>query len=146
MGGTQGAGVLDVEFGELLAELAEVVIVLDVLAPGFRLAGRHPAGAVGAVAPDLKFVIGAEPRGLAVFTNRSLTIFFGKSSGLHGGDGGNALNDLLAALPVGRVGCGLHGETIMTSAIDIIKLKKQNGCETEKTFLSCTHHQRHSKL
>ena len=124
MGGTQGAGVFDVEFGELLAEFPEGVIIVDVFTPEFGLAGWHPATAVGTIAPDLEFEIGAEPHGLAIFTNRSLTILFGKSSGLHGSDGDNARDDLLAALPGGRFGCGLHDEPMLSISIDIIKLKK----------------------
>lgn len=91
----------DVEFSELLAKQAISVVVVDVFPPGFHLVGWHPSGAIGTVAPDLKFVIGTEACGLAVFTNRPLAILFGKSSRLHGGDGGNALNDLFAALPSG---------------------------------------------
>lgn len=93
----------DVEFSELSAELPEGVVVVDVFAQGVCLTGSHPAGAVGTVAPDLQFIIGADPGGLAVFANRSLAILLGEGSGLHGGDGGNAVDDLLAALPGGRL-------------------------------------------
>jgi hypothetical protein len=53
LGGAQGERVLDVELGELSAELAEGVVVVDVIAQVLCLTGRHPAGAVGTITPDL---------------------------------------------------------------------------------------------
>ena len=44
---------IDVEFGELFAELFEGVVVVDVFTQEACLAGRHSTGAVGSIAPDL---------------------------------------------------------------------------------------------
>lgn len=92
---------IDVEFGELPAELLEGVVVVDVFTQEASLAGWHSTGAIGSIAPDLQLVVRAELAGFAVFANCSLPIFLGKGSGLHGGDGGNAFNDLLAVLSGG---------------------------------------------
>lgn len=138
MGGTQGEGAFDVEFGEFPAELPKGVVVADVFAQVIRLGGGHAAGAVGSVAPDLQLEIGTEPGGLAVLANGALAVFLGEGSGLHVGDGGDAVDDLLAKLPGGRFWYALHGGAIMTMRIDIIKGKKIAGWKTYLTFLSCT--------
>lgn len=53
LGGAQGACVFDVEFGELSAEIVELLIIADVFAPDLSLAGGHSNSAVGTIAPDL---------------------------------------------------------------------------------------------
>jgi hypothetical protein len=45
--------VIDVELRELSAELFEGVVVVDIFTQEASLAGRHSAGAVGSIAPDL---------------------------------------------------------------------------------------------
>ena len=138
MGSSQGEGVLDVDLGELSAELVEGVVVLDVFAQIICLIGRNPTGAVGSIAPDLEFVVGTEAGRLAVFANRSLAELFGEGSGSHLGNGGNAVKDLLAALVCGVFWVRLHGGHIMTMQIDTDKAKKMAGWKALQTFLSYT--------
>lgn len=95
---------LDVDPGELLAEFLEAVEVADVLAQGPGLAGRHAAGLVAAVLPDLEFVIGAEPD-LPAAGALSLEVLFGDRAPAHQCDGAEFLKD---GFTVGGGGWSIH--------------------------------------
>lgn len=99
-GGPQGDGVLDVELGELLAELFKAMEVVDVLAQKQSLVGGHAAGLVAAVLPDLEFEIGSELDGAAV-GGWSLDILLGERASAHLCDGAEFFKDGLTG-----GGCG----------------------------------------
>ena len=92
LGGSQGDGVLDVELGELLAELFKAMEVVDVLAQKRSLVGGHAAGLVAAVLPDLELEIGSELDGAAV-GGWSLDISLGERASAHLCDGAEFFKD-----------------------------------------------------
>lgn len=95
---------LDVELGELLAELFKAMEVVDVLAQKQSLVGGHAAGLVAAVLPDLELVIGSELDGAAV-GRWSLYILLGERASAHLCDGAEFFKDRLTG---GRWGWRIH--------------------------------------